>query len=140
MAYDNKCAICEAKGKLFCHEVWNYDYKKRVQVLKAFEPLCWACHRVKHFGSTEMLIAGGYLSPGAAERLVRHFMRVNDCDRNAFEGHKTEATRLWTKRSKHFWKLDLGDDKRFIKPTAKPPKILKRRQIIIRKSKDLVLA
>ena len=56
LKYNAKCAICGAGGKLFCHEVWNYQDKHHVQKLMAIEPLCWSCHRVKHLGSTELLI------------------------------------------------------------------------------------
>jgi hypothetical protein len=36
---------------------------------------------------------------------LRHFMAVNNCDQDAFEKHKTEATRLRTTRSAHLRKL-----------------------------------
>ena len=104
-----KCAICGAGGKLYCHEVWSYQDRTRVQKLTALEPLCWACHRVKHLGSTELLIASGRLSESVIDRLIRHFMRVNNCDRKVFETHRVATLKFWKTRSKHHWTLDLGE-------------------------------
>jgi hypothetical protein len=35
-------------------------------------------------------------------------MRVNGCDRKAFEAHRKKAFDLWSDRSQHEWKVELG--------------------------------
>jgi hypothetical protein len=114
--FKGKCAVCGASLRYFvCHEVWEYDDRDRIQKLRRLESLCWMCDRVKqHFGNTEMLIMEGAWKPSLLDRLVRHFMRVNDCDIETFEGHKAEAYEKWGERSTYEWKLDLGKYKRVV--------------------------
>lgn len=52
-----RCGICkcEAKGKLDCHEIWEFDDINRIQRLEGFIALCKLCHAVKHFGRIAML-------------------------------------------------------------------------------------
>src|SRR5437660_11487101 len=49
--YDHRCAVCgvaPGKGRLHCHEAWEYDDATCVQKLSGFIALCDLCHRVKH--------------------------------------------------------------------------------------------
>jgi len=77
--YGNRCGICEAEGRLNCHEIWEYDDKKHIQRLVGFIALCDMCHHVKHIGLAGILASEGKLD---YEKVVEHFMKVNNCDRD----------------------------------------------------------
>lgn len=105
-ACDHRCSICGAKGRLHCHEVWAYEDATRVQRLDGFLALCESCHHIKHLGLAGILASQGKLD---YDRLVAHFLRVNHCDRAAFERHRAAAFAQWEERSHYEWTLDLGD-------------------------------
>jgi hypothetical protein len=104
--YDYKCGICGAGGKLDCHEVWEYDDKKKIQKLTNLIALCQNCHNVKHIGLSELRGSNGEVD---MDKLIKHFMDVNDCGRSTFLEHKRKAYEVWEERSRHEWNLDLRD-------------------------------
>jgi hypothetical protein len=104
--YQHRCGVCGARpGRLECHEVWRYDDRTHVQTLDGFVALCAWCHHVKHIGLAALLADQGKLD---YERVVRHFLRVNRCDRAAFQRHYAAAFAIWNERSRHEWSTDLG--------------------------------
>jgi len=103
--FNHRCSICGSNKKLDCHEVWEYDDKNHIQKLIGFVALCRMCHFVKHIGLAQTLALKGKLN---YEDVVRHFMKVNKCDRNTFEKHKKVAFKQWRKRSKYKWQIDFG--------------------------------
>jgi len=100
-----KCQICNAEGRLNCHEIWEYDEKNLVQHLIGFHAVCSMCHHVTHYGMSSILASRGQLD---IEDVVKHFMKVNDVSREAFEEHLLEATDIWRHRSQFEWVLDYG--------------------------------
>lgn len=104
-AYGQRCGICCARTRLQCHERWSYDEARGVQRLEGFIALCALCHHVKHIGLAQLLADKGHLD---FERVIRHFMYVNNCDRAAYEQHLKEAFALWAERSKREWALELA--------------------------------
>lgn len=104
--YGYRCGICGVEDRLNCHEMWEYDDKKHNQTLKGFIALCDMCHHVKHIGFAGILASRGELD---YEKVVEHFMKVNNCDKITFEAHKKKAFDQWRKRSKHVWHIDLGE-------------------------------
>jgi len=102
--YNYKCSICNSDGRLHAHEVWEYDDKNYIQKLVDIITLCSKCHAVKHIG-----LAGIQASEGKTnfENLVKHFMEVNNCDRETFEKHQREAFKKFEERSKYDWLIDL---------------------------------
>jgi|SRR6476659_627829 len=110
-----KCAICGAEGPLYCHEVWEYDEANLVQQLAGFTALCNLCHHVKHFGMASTLASEGRLD---IERVIAHFMAVNDCDLKAFKRYIVQVGKQWQERSKHEWTVDLGQYAALAKPSA----------------------
>jgi hypothetical protein len=73
----HKCEVCGRAGKkhaVECHEVWSYEFEKKIQRLVGFEALCPACHNVRHYMLAE--IKG---MDGAARN---HMMKVNDWTRS----------------------------------------------------------
>ena len=103
----HRCGICGARPRrLECHEAWSYDDATHVQKLEGFRALCPWCHHVKHIGLASLLADQGKLD---YERVVRHFMRVNGCDRATFQRHYVEAMAQWQEHSRHEWTTDLGE-------------------------------
>ncbi|HEX2032690.1 MAG TPA: hypothetical protein VHS99_00765 [Chloroflexota bacterium] len=100
-----RCAICGARGRMNCHEVWEYDDERHVQRLAGFTALCDLCHHVKHLGLAQLMAGRGELD---YEAVVRHFMRVNRCDRATFEAHRREVFAQWEARSAHQWHVDFS--------------------------------
>lgn len=103
--YSHKCGICRTKGRLNCHEIWEYDDKKHIQKLTGFIALCDLCHHVKHFGRANMLAREGKLN---LEEVVEHFMNVNKCNKSTFERYMDKAFAKWDERSQYNWEVDLG--------------------------------
>jgi hypothetical protein len=106
-----RCAICGAPGRLFCHELWQYDDDRHIQSLVGFIALCELCHMVKHIGFAGIRAMDGELDYDA---LIEHFMAVNKCSREDFEVHKALAFEVWERRSTHEWFCDLGKYKGLI--------------------------
>jgi len=104
-ACDYKCGICgKDNTQLHCHEIWEYDDKKRIQTLKGFIALCVMCHHVKHIGRAGILADEGKLD---FEDVIKNFMKVNNCDEQAFREHYDDAFEIWNKRSAVKWTVDL---------------------------------
>lgn len=110
--FNHQCAICGLQGRLGCHEIWEYDDENHVQRLLGFIALCDMCHHVKHIGRAGILASEGKLD---FNKLIEHYMAVNQCGRDDFKRHQTEAFAEWRERSKHEWKVDLGVYQNFVK-------------------------
>lgn len=104
--YGHKCGICGKRGSLNCHEIWDYDERTHHQILTGFIALCGLCHNVKHLGFAFALARKKGIR---IEPVIEHFLKINQCDERAFEKHLAEAAEQWRKRSKHTWRLDLGE-------------------------------
>jgi len=105
--YEYKCGICGAsEDRLNCHEIWEYDDTKHEQKLKGFIALCNMCHFVKHIGQANILAQQGRLD---LEKVIEHFMEVNNCNRDTFEHHRQKAFGQWRERSLQEWLVDLGE-------------------------------
>ncbi len=117
--YGHKCGICGAKGRMNCHEIWVYNDDSQLQTLSGFIALCDLCHHVKHIGLAGILAAEGKLD---YEKVVKHFMEVNDCGRKTFDEHKSVAFEVWRRRSRHSWTIALGEYESLISPERLPPR------------------
>lgn len=107
-----KCAICMSEGRLHAHEVWQYDDQSHLQSLVDIIALCTKCHAVKHIGYAGIQASEGKLN---YENLVKHFMKINNCDRQIFEKHINKASKKFEERSRYDWQLNLGSLKNFEK-------------------------
>ena len=103
--YGYVCGICGARGRLNCHERWHYDDEAHVQTLVGFIALCDWCHHVKHLGLAGILAQEGKLD---YERVIQHFLKVNQCTREEFERHKAGAFEQWNERNRFSWKANWG--------------------------------
>jgi len=103
--YSYNCGICNAEEKLNCHEIWEYNDREHIQKLIGFIALCNMCHHVKHIGLAGILAKQGKLD---FEKVIEHFMKVNNCKMDTFKEHYNKAFEQWRERSKHEWQIDLG--------------------------------
>jgi len=63
------CEICGGGPEVECHEVWEFDIKKRTQKLVCLVCLCHQCHQAKHFGHAYLV--------GKGRESLKHLMKVN---------------------------------------------------------------
>lgn len=102
---DYKCGICGTSGQLDCHEIWEYDDIKHIQILKGFMILCSKCHRVKHIGLASIKAKEGAID---YDDIVSHFCKVNKCSKTDFYDHKKKAFEKWEKRNLYRWEIDMS--------------------------------
>lgn len=96
------CEICEGKGNkhpVECHEIWNYNDKKKIQTLERTIALCPACHEVKHIGFAE--------SRGRLDIAKKHFKKINECSEEKAFQYISNAFYVWRERSQYNWKLNI---------------------------------
>jgi hypothetical protein len=118
-----KCEICGDtginQGKKYpveCHEIWEYDDKFHIQILKGFIALCPQCHQVKHVGFARI--------NGKEPEVIRQLMKVNKMTSTMADNYIIESFKIWEKRSDKQWKVDISylesyknDDNELFKPT-----------------------
>lgn len=110
--YNYHCGICQVSNvQMNCHEIWQYDDEHHIQKLAGFIALCPMCHHCKHLGKAGLLAAEGKLD---MEKVVEHFMRVNQCSREDYLAHKAEAFATWHKRNEYAWTTNLGKYARLV--------------------------
>lgn len=98
------CQICSGKGEKWpveCHEVWSYDFKKKIQKLERLIALCPACHECKHLGLAQIR--------GRLSYVKEHLANVNEIDQDEVEEMIDEAWALWKQKNKIQWKLDISE-------------------------------
>jgi len=103
---NEKCAICGVKGRLNCHEIWDYDDINHIQKLVGFTALCTNCHNIKHIGLAKMQADQGRFD---FNKVIDHFCKVNNCTKKTYQDHHKESFDEWHERSKHDWKIEFGD-------------------------------
>jgi hypothetical protein len=102
-----RCGICEAQGRLLCHEIWQYDDARHIQTLTGFIAICDMCNNVKHLGRAGVIASEGKLDYA---QVIAHYMQVNQCSREDFKSDKTAAFAQWERRSQYQdWKIETGD-------------------------------
>ena len=47
-AASNRCELCGSDQRLEAHEIWMFDFEKKVQYLETLAALCMHCHRFQH--------------------------------------------------------------------------------------------
>lgn len=99
----NKCEICDGVGPkhpVECHEIWEYNDKKKIQKLVGLIALCPDCHTVKHFGLAQIT--------NKQEKALKHLMKVNKITKKAAEKYIADEFMKWAERSSKQWKLDIS--------------------------------
>jgi hypothetical protein len=109
------CQICGSKSRLNCHEHWAFNDRTTTQKLVGLGTVCSLCHHVAHFGRSVQLAAAGHLD---LEEVIRHFLKVNGCDRATFEEHSRAAQALFEERSRKKWRVDFAEYVRLTRKSA----------------------
>jgi hypothetical protein len=97
------CEICGGVGPkhpVECHEVWAYNDKTHVQTLERMIALCPDCHTVKHFGLAQVM--------NRTAKATAHLMKINKIDYFTASRYIDDAFKLWEKRSKKKWTVDIS--------------------------------
>lgn len=100
---DYKCEVCESKGSnhpVECHEVWEYNDITQVQRLVRLIALCPKCHQVKHFGY--------WRQKGKEKQIRKHLMKINKMTLAEVDNYIEVVGRLYWKRSRITWILDIS--------------------------------
>ncbi len=95
------CEVCGGHGDrhaVECHEIWEYDDDRYIQILKGLISLCPSCHETKHIG-----LAGLH---GRGEIAKNHLSKTNNWTSEQTEQYLKFTKKIWLERSKHEWKLD----------------------------------
>lgn len=98
-----RCEICNGVGKnhpVECHEIWEYNDKKRIQKLKGLISLCPSCHEVKHIGLAYIRNRGLIAKD--------HFKKINNLQDYEASQFIDKAFKKHKKRSQYHWTLDLS--------------------------------
>jgi len=100
----HECEICGATNRtLHCHEVWEFDFRKKIQRLVRLECCCELCHDVHHFGRSKVTKSKEYV-----EELIDHWCKVNKKTRNDFMLYEWDIRKLNRKRAKIPWVVKVG--------------------------------
>lgn len=93
-----QCDICNAKGRLECHEVWDFDENQNYQRLVGLTTLCPLCHQVKHIGFAK--------KRGLWKETIKHMAKINKISIREAKKNVMYAELLVKKRNKEY-SLDL---------------------------------
>lgn len=101
--YYYQCAICYDVGEnhpVEGHEIWAYDDKNHIQILKDIIALCPMCHLTVHFGFAQI--------QGKGEKALFHLMKINSWTRNKADKHIKKSFDKWLQRSQNKYTLDIS--------------------------------
>lgn len=106
--FQKKCAICgKPLIKFEAHEVWDYDEKNGIIILKDVLCLCSACHKTIHIGHTAL--TNFYI------QAQNHYMKVNDVSYAEMIKDMGKANEVQKRRSLvPEWKMNLEWLRRFV--------------------------
>jgi hypothetical protein len=102
-AAQERCEVCGNKpsplhgNPLTCHEVWDYDDKKKIATLVGLRVHCSDCDAAVHIGRTAQY--------GGAEAAVAQIAKVNKVSKEDAVGMVVEAMSLWKARSAKKWRV-----------------------------------
>ncbi len=106
-AANNTCEICNQKGKdqgyrhnVECHEIWEYNDRRKIQKLIGLIALCPICHITKHFGRASAM--------GNQGLAITKLQEVNNWSHKKVVEYLAESYQIHKERSKHEWLLDLS--------------------------------
>ncbi len=99
------CEICGAGDSLHIHEVWEYNLRKKEQVLRGYKVLCGGCHRVHH--------SSNLVAKGEIDDIVKYIIDVNKkrgirVGKVFVEERLSKAYDLWEVYSDYFWVIDVS--------------------------------
>ena len=96
-----RCQGCGCTGRLYCHEVWQFNPATGYQWLRGFQALCELCHETKHI----TFLHGG----GRHDELLQHFMQVNRLTRDEALSYVQQAHARQRELDQRHWIVNFGD-------------------------------
>ena len=101
---NHTCEICGNMNEtLYCHELWRFTERPRVQRLIGFECCCKICSDVHHFGRSSQIYGKAYL-----DKLTKHWCSVNDKTIQNFARYQREVFEISKKRANRFYTVKVG--------------------------------
>jgi len=94
------CGGCGLKWPVECHEIWNYDDEKKIQILSGLIALCPSCHEVKHIGLAT--------KNGRRDIAAQHLSKINNWRQKLTDSYINEQFDKWKERSNYSWQLDIS--------------------------------
>jgi hypothetical protein len=96
-----RCRVCGRRGRLHCHELWQYNQQTSYQWLRGFQALCEDCHNVKHILFVR--------DDQERARLLEHFMAVNRLSRPEAAQCMVAARRRQHRLDQRNWIVNFGN-------------------------------
>lgn len=106
------CEICGGKGSKWpveCHEIWEFDDVKMIQVLKGLQALCPTCHAVKHID----------LDPDdydKYQKVIRQLCEVNSWSEVEAIEYLAECKEIYEWRNAQDWAVNLEALDKLLEP------------------------
>lgn len=95
-----RCQSCGRRGRLHCHEVWQYNQQTGYQHLRGFQALCQDCHQAKHIFFVR--------SPRRKANLLRHLALVNKLTPAEAQEQLAVAQRRQIALNQSYWIVNYG--------------------------------
>ena len=103
---NHKCEICGETGKeqgyghsVECHEIWDYNFLKKIQKLIGLISLCPRCHMCKHIGRA--------FAVGKQAEVFLHLEKINKWTHKEVVDYLAEVFMEHYIRSQENWVVDL---------------------------------
>jgi len=95
------CKICGREGRMYCHEIWEFNEQTGYQYLMGFECLCQLCHKTKHY----------FFARGGQEQaiLFQHFLTVNRVTRQQGIDHLMNVYQRQQRLNEREWIINYGE-------------------------------
>jgi hypothetical protein len=92
------------------HEVWEYteNGKAGIARLTDIKRICLDCSSIHHFGRTSRLVFDGKITRQEYQRIIKHFLTVNNCNMAVSKQHEHEAIAICQRRSAMQWTIEFG--------------------------------
>ena len=97
----HRCKICGREGRMYCHEIWQFNEHTGYQYLMGFECLCKDCHKTKHYFFTRAL--------QQQAMLFKHFLTVNRVTRQQGIDHLMNVYRRQRRLNQRQWIVNYGE-------------------------------
>jgi len=98
---NNTCANCGKNDEHSeCHEIWDFNERKRKVTLTGVIPICADCHRVKHTYMAR--------NNGKQDVVIDQLIKINGMMEEEALAYIEESINIWKKRSGKEWTADFS--------------------------------
>jgi hypothetical protein len=98
----HRCSTCGARGKLSCHERWDYAENRGIATLIGFSANCDACDAATHMGRASQ--------HGSGDSALQQLCAVNGCTEADALKLFENAMKVWRRRNKIEWRTAVSDE------------------------------